>query len=86
MIHSPSGRTRAHPVLVAGLFALLAGCHDHSALEKQLADLRKELDQLRTVQGNAGVLLEDLDNRVLLIHDQVDSHRLMLGGAIPSPA
>ena len=60
-----------------------AGCHDHSALEKQLADLRKDLQQIRTVQGNGGIMLEDIDNRLLLLHDQVDSNRLMLDSGIP---
>ena len=71
-------------VLLAAIAA--AGCHDHSALEKQLADLRKELNAIRTVQSNNGIMLEDVDNRLLLLHDQVDSNRLMLGSAGPPPA
>jgi len=71
-------------VLLAALGA--AGCHDHSALEKQIADLRKELSAIHTVQGNNGIMLEDLDNRLLLLHDQVDSNRLMLGSVGPPPA
>ena len=63
-----------------------AGCHDHSALEKQIADLRKELEQIRTVQGNNGVMVEDLDNRLLLVQDQVDTNRLVLGSTAPPPA
>ena len=72
------------PLLLITLGA--AGCHDHSALEKQVADLRKELEQIRTVQGNNGVMVEDLDNRLLLVQDQVDTNRLMLGSTAPPPA
>ena len=70
------------PLLILGT----AGCHDHSALEKQIADLRKELEQVRTVQGNNGVMVEDLDNRLLLVQDQVDTNRLVLGSTAPPPA
>lgn len=73
-------------VVIVGLMAGTAGCHDHSALEKQLAELRKELTQVRTVQGNNGIVLEDMDNRLLLLHDQVDSNRLMLGSTAPPSA
>ncbi len=64
----------------------VASCHDHSALEKQLAEYRKELTQIRTVQSNNGIVLEDMDNRLLLLHDQVDSNRLMLGSTAPPSA
>jgi tol-pal system protein YbgF len=73
-------------VLIIGITTGAVGCHDHSALEKQLADLRKELVQVRTVQGNNSVVLEDMDNRLLLLHDQVDSNRLMLGSTAPPSA
>ena len=63
-----------------------SSCHDHSALEMQIAELRKELQHVRTVQSNNGIMLEDLDNRFLLINDQVDSNRLLLGSSGPPPA
>ena len=81
-IHRLSATWLSAVLLVLGA----ASCHDHSTLEKQLADLRKELHQIRTVQGNNGVMLEDMDNRYLLLHDQVDSNRLMLGSSGPPAA
>ncbi len=63
-----------------------SSCHDHSDLEKQLAEIRKELHQVRTVQSNNGIMLEDMDNRLLLLHDQVDSNRLVLGSTGPPAA
>ncbi|MFH1531170.1 MAG: tol-pal system protein YbgF [Pseudomonadota bacterium] len=71
-------------ILVVSLCA--TSCHDHSALEMQIAELRKELSQIRTVQGNSGAMLEDMDNRLLLLNDQVDSNRLMLGSSGPPAA
>lgn len=80
-------KTRCHLKLSCATALLIvlgaSGCHDHSALEKQLADIRKDLQQIRTVQGNSGIMLEDMDNRLLLLHDQVDSNRLMLDSGTP---
>jgi len=83
--NSPS-RPRFIWKLLLLIFLGAAGCHDHSALEKQIADLRKDLEHIRTVQGNNGVMVEDLDNRLLLVQDQVDTNRLMLGSTAPPPA
>jgi tol-pal system protein YbgF len=66
---------------LAAALAGMTGCHDHSAVERQLADLRKELEQIKAVGSSASVVLEDMENRILLLQDQVDSTRLLLGSS-----
>lgn len=71
---------------ILGILLLLPSCHDHSALEKSIADLRRELEQIKTVEANTSVQMEDMENRLLLMHDQVDSNRMLLGRGSPPSA
>jgi tol-pal system protein YbgF len=56
----------------------LVGCHDHSAMEQQLADLRLDLGRVQAVQSNQSIQMEDLQSRMLLLSDEVDSNRIMI--------
>jgi len=55
------------------------GCDDRSGqVARQLEALRLELAQLKAASANNTVVIEDLQNKVLLLEDQVDSTRLLL--------
>lgn len=65
-------------LLVVG--AMMAGCtNETEVLRRQVEQLRVELAQLRAASANSTVMMEDLQNKVLLLEDQMDSTRLALG-------
>ncbi len=69
-------------LLVVG--AMMAGCtNETEVLRRQVEQLRVELAQLRAASANSTVMMEDLQNKVLLLDDQMDSTRLALG-RVPS--
>ena len=58
--------------------ALQACGGDSEVLRRQLDQLRVELGQVRSAQANSTVMLEDLQNKMLLLEDQVDSTRILV--------
>jgi len=80
------GRQTARIALPAFMVAaLLAGCTDRTEeIARQLETLRQELAQLKAASANSAVQLEDLQNRILLLQDQVESHQLLLSRT-PAP-
>lgn len=67
-------------VVVVAVSAMLAGCNNETeVLRRQVEQLRVELAQLRSASANSTVMMEDLQNKVLLLEDQMDSTRLALG-------
>lgn len=76
--------TQVRPVwmtlLVVG--AMMAGCtNETEVLRRQVEQLRVELAKVRAASANSTVMMEDLQNKVLLLEDQMDSTRLALGRA-----
>ncbi len=72
---------------VAVLFTgLAAGCEDRTEiLSRQLEDLKKDLAQMKAGTANVSVQMEDLQNKILLLQDQVESHQILLSRT-PGPA
>jgi tol-pal system protein YbgF len=64
--------------LLGVLLLGLGACHDHSALEQQLADLRTDQSRVQAVQANQNIQMEDMQNRMLLLSDEMDSNRIMI--------
>ena len=74
---------RAARCTVVGLLLLpgLAsfGCaHNHEALERQLQTLREEIDDLKRTDRSVTVRLEDVENRVLLVQDRLETRQTYL--------
>jgi len=70
-------------VLAAGL---VAGCNDRAELlSRQLEDLKRDINQMKASSANVSVQMEDLQNRILLLQDQVESHQILLSRT-PGPA
>ncbi len=74
-------------MLRVGMLLLLpavvaVGCTDEvEILRRQVEHIRADLAQMRASSANSVVMLEDLQNKVLLLEDQMDSTRLALGRA-----
>jgi tol-pal system protein YbgF len=65
---------------------LSAGCEDRTAiLSRQLEDLKRDLAQMKAGSANVSVQMEDLQNKILLLQDQVESHQILLSRT-PGPA
>lgn len=54
-----------------------AGCEDREVLQRQMEELRREMAQVKATSANTAVVIEDLQNKVLLLEDQVDSARTL---------
>lgn len=78
MEHVLSGR---RPIVAIALAALvLCGCDDRKQqqLVLQMERLKNELADMKAAAANNSVFMEDVQNKVMLLEDQVDSNRLML--------
>lgn len=73
-------RKPADPIIFLVLMFLGGwGCsHDHEQLQRGLDEIKSELAQVKTVQANQSIQQEDVQNRLLLLADEVDSNRLAL--------
>jgi tol-pal system protein YbgF len=63
-----------------GILSLATGCAD-PRLDQVLRaqeELRRELTQLKTAAATATVTAEDIQNKLLLLEDQVESHQVLL--------
>ncbi len=72
-----------HPLALGALLAVAltatSGCaHQHEALEKRLAALEAGLEDLKRGDRSTAVRLEDIENRMLLIRDEIDTRRTVL--------
>jgi len=65
---------------------LAAGCENRTELlSRQLEDLKRDLAQMKASSANVSVQMEDLQNKILLLQDQVESHQILLSRT-PGPA
>jgi len=89
----PTARWR-RAVRPAGLVGLLllagVGCaHTHDALEQRLATLEGQLEELKRGDRSVAVRLEDVENRLLLLRDELDTRQTVLyrdRWSTPTPA
>ena len=75
------------PAFLLPLFLCFAcGGGHQKALLKQMEELTRELAQLKSSSVNNTVLMEDVQNKILLLEDQVESNRLLLSRtSLPAP-
>lgn len=66
--------------LVAALALVASACGPNHGeiLARQLEGLRSELAQLKASSAHNTVMMEDLQNKILLIEDQVESNQILL--------
>ena len=69
------------------LLLMLAGCGgNNELLMKHMEELRQEMNQLKAGSAQDAVLMEDLQNKLLLLEDQVDSNKVLLARtSVPEP-
>jgi tol-pal system protein YbgF len=75
-------------ILVVALATMASACGPNRAqvLTGQLEELRSELSQLRASSAHTTVMMEDLQNKILLMEDQVESNQILLSrAAVPEP-
>ncbi len=82
--------TKRGPWTVLLLLALCVapGCGtDHQEMVlKQMEELQREISQLKASSAHSAVMMEDLQNKLLLMEDQVESNQILLSrAAMPEP-
>ena len=75
---SPRGTGRTLLGFVAAVVFTTGCAHQHEALERQLASVREQLDELKRTGRSVTVRLEDVENRVLLVQDRVETGQTYL--------
>jgi tol-pal system protein YbgF len=72
--------------LVLASWLSACGPNHTEVLTKQLEELRVELSQLKASSAHTTVMMEDLQNKILLMEDQVESNQILLSRAsAPEP-
>jgi len=72
-------------IILAGTL-VLGSCGGTEEMLKQMEALKRELAQVKVTTANNSVVMDDLQNRILLLQDQVESNQLMLARAsLPEP-
>ncbi len=65
-------------VVAVAIVAPACGPNHTEILSRQLEELRTELSQMRASSSHTTVMLEDLQNKILLMEDQVESNQILL--------
>jgi len=83
-------RQTAVGIAIVSVLVLVAlpGCNDREELMlRQMEELKREMAQLKATSANTAVVLDDLQNKMLLLEDQVDSARTLAqrAGGPPMP-
>ncbi len=74
-----SVRVIVMPALLVGLMALSHGCaHQDHALEERVRTLEVALGDVRRTERSIGVRIEDLENRLMVLRDELETRQTLL--------